>query len=112
MANTSLREMETLKRSYAWKDFRRGWETEAGRKEGEGEGEMAWSMKRREGPRNKTWSMWRKTLVEWLSYHPAVDHVVALGSVLAVSLRDSEGSGEWSLGAVRGIMGSGRLTRV
>ena len=93
--------METLKRSYAWKDFRRGWDPEVGRRRGEGEG-RAWSMNRREGPSNKTWSMWRRSLVEWLSYHPAVDHVVALGSVLAISLRDSEGSGEYSHFCVEG----------
>lgn len=40
------------------------------------------------------WSMWTKKFVIDLSYHPRVDHVIAIGSVLAVSLKDEAGSGK------------------
>lgn len=42
----------------------------------------------------KFWSFWSKEFVFNLSYHKRVDHVNALGSVLAVSLKDQSGAGE------------------
>ena len=75
--------MEELKKGREWKAFQDKWRPDAG-------SQGPWSM----GKSSKTWSMWGRGLVVGLSHHPAVDHVVALGSVLAISLRDSEGSGE------------------
>lgn len=39
------------------------------------------------------WSMWSKDFVRGLSFHENVESVFALGSVLAVSLKDPSGSG-------------------
>ncbi|KAJ4301374.1 hypothetical protein N0V90_003466 [Kalmusia sp. IMI 367209] len=100
VANKSLKEMEVLKGGYAWKGFKRKWAREVGER-----GEKAvdtpaqWSMKRNEEDIG-TWSMWGKPLVVWLSHHASVDHVIALGSVLAVSIKDREGSGYTSNAAL------------
>ncbi|KAF1993376.1 bifunctional dethiobiotin synthetase/adenosylmethionine-8-amino-7-oxononanoate aminotransferase [Amniculicola lignicola CBS 123094] len=66
------------------------------------------------------WSMWTKKTVDYLSHLPQVDHVVALGSVLAIALRDAEGSGYTSNAAAglrdkllaTGNMGFGIHSRV
>lgn len=94
VANTSLQEMEVLKRGAAWKTFRRNWardpSVESNKKDSE---DGPWAIN--SGLYStKTWSMWTRPLVVWLSNHQAVDHVVALGSVLAISLKDTEGSGK------------------
>ena len=53
------------------------------------------SMESSEAKQPKTWSVWKKDFVTWLSGHDRVEHVVALGSVLAISLRDASGEGEF-----------------
>ncbi|KAL5428537.1 hypothetical protein PMIN06_001059 [Paraphaeosphaeria minitans] len=96
VANTSLKEMEVLNKGYAWKSFRRKWDWESGHRGGQ-VAPRWWTMKggldASEDGGVKTWSMWGKPLVVWLSYHDAVDHVVAIGSVLAIALKDEKGSG-------------------
>lgn len=47
-----------------------------------------------EKPVDGMWSMWSKETVTQLSNHPSVDHVTALGSVLALALKDDSGAGE------------------
>lgn len=46
------------------------------------------------------WSMWSNPFVSQLSQKETVDSVFALGSVLAVSIRDQAGSGYTSTAAV------------
>jgi len=85
VANTSLAEMKTLYESEQWRTFHSAWDRN---RSGDAEEESA-----SKAP-TKTWSMWSQKLVTELSHHPNVDHVIALGSVLAVSLKDHSGSGE------------------
>jgi dethiobiotin synthetase/adenosylmethionine--8-amino-7-oxononanoate aminotransferase len=110
VANTSLREMEVLKNGYAWRGFKRKWARESGHKGGQVV--KHWTIKGTSEVEEakKTWSMWGKPLVVWLSYHPTVDHVVAIGSVLAVALKDEEGSGTY-LYSHSGFVCSRMLTR-
>ncbi|KAL6157986.1 hypothetical protein ACJBU6_03795 [Exserohilum turcicum] len=79
VANTSLEIMQQASVGQEWKDFKKQW---AGSDEG------------------NSWSMWSRSFVERLSNHARVDYVNALGSVLAVSLTDGQGSGYNSLAAV------------
>ena len=94
VANVSLQTMTDLKGSKTWGQFKEGWSNpdavqespkssmDAPTEEGRGEG--------------GAWSMWSKEFVLGLSQHEHVDFVNALGSVLAVSLKDKSGSGEHS----------------
>lgn len=93
VANTSLKEMEVLKQGYAWKSFRRRWDRETGHRGGPVVGKLSMKQDPDVDEGAKTWSMWDKPLVVWLSYHEAVDHVIAIGSVLAIALKDEQGSG-------------------
>jgi dethiobiotin synthetase/adenosylmethionine--8-amino-7-oxononanoate aminotransferase len=91
VANTSLNEMRILSNGQGWTQHRKDWEKPS-------------AIPVRSGPylnksllagddNSGTWSMWSKSTVEKLSHHPRVDHVMALGSVLAVSLKDESGLG-------------------
>ena len=42
---------------------------------------------------NRAWSMWSKRFVEAVSFKASVDHVIALGSVLAIAMKDEAGTG-------------------
>lgn len=85
VANESLSTMKRLESNGAWNDFRSDWQSQA-----------------REGPEGEdgVWSMWTNAFVTSVSQHPLVDHVFALGSVLAISLKDPKGSGYSSTAAV------------
>ncbi|KAF2871438.1 pyridoxal phosphate-dependent transferase [Massariosphaeria phaeospora] len=91
VANTSLQEMEVLSSGAVWDRYRRGWAKDV----------TAIKVHRRDREKDTSvWSMWSKDLVDRLSHHESVDSVVALGSVLAVSLVDKKGSGYTSTAAV------------
>lgn len=84
VANRSLETMKRLHTSKQWDDFRLPWSPKL----------QGLSTKTRERRRDEcTWSMWSKSFVESVSEHERVEHVNALGSVLAVSLIDEGGSG-------------------
>jgi dethiobiotin synthetase/adenosylmethionine--8-amino-7-oxononanoate aminotransferase len=86
VANTSLQTMERLTTSQKWESFRKDWNVE---------GPPKWSVNRVQAAKEieGLWCFWSRDTVEKLSYHAKVDHVVAIGSVLAVSLKDTSGSG-------------------
>ena len=86
VANTSLQTMNRLTSSYSWKGFNKNWAPQAPLKW------TATSLKSTQESEHM-WSFWSKETVEKLSYHAKVDHVIAIGSVLAVSLKDTSGSG-------------------
>jgi dethiobiotin synthetase/adenosylmethionine--8-amino-7-oxononanoate aminotransferase len=74
VANKSLDTMKKAEKSEEWKGFKKPWNTDGTADTG-------------------CWSMWSKDFVYNLSMHKSVGYVNALGSVLAVSLVDKEGSG-------------------
>jgi dethiobiotin synthetase/adenosylmethionine--8-amino-7-oxononanoate aminotransferase len=77
VANTALEEMDNLQRTGSLTPFRRSWL----------EGEELSAI-------DKVWSMWSKETVIRLSHHPSVDSVIALGTVLAISITDASGTGK------------------
>ncbi|ERS97389.1 dethiobiotin synthase [Sporothrix schenckii ATCC 58251] len=66
VAETSIKELLQMEASGAWDDFKRPWE--------QGKGIV--------------WSMWSPTFLSEVSCRAEVDSIVALGSVLAIKLRD------------------------
>ena len=88
VANQSLSMMKKMDSTDVWTQFKQDWETpEAGTKEtgvGQDRGH---------------WSVWSHDFVKEVSQRPNVDHLFALGSVLAISLNDPAGSGYASTAA-------------
>ncbi|KAF2272973.1 PLP-dependent transferase [Westerdykella ornata] len=94
VANTSLTALERLSKGETWAQYRSSWvpASSAG-------GEVD-SALRNQDERFGAWSMWTKSTVTRLSHHRRVDSVIALGSVLAVALKDEEGAGYTSNAAI------------
>lgn len=96
VANTSLQIMKGLDATDpSWEKYKKNWQglsmsTTSSNKAGCGEEET----------RATLWSMWSQEFVLELSQHESIDHVNALGSVLAVSLVDRTGSGYTSSAAI------------
>ena len=91
VANTSLNEMQILSSGQTWMQYRKDWEKPTVEPVRSGPYLNRYLFSK--GEDSGMWSMWSKSTVETLSHHPRVDHVMALGSVLAVSLKDESGSG-------------------
>lgn len=91
VANTALNEMRILSRGLTWTRYRKDWEKSTAGPVSSGPYLNKDLFDGRED--SGTWSMWSKRTVDKLSHHPRVSHVMALGSVLAVSLKDASGSG-------------------
>lgn len=81
VANTSLEMMESMHDKGDWDAYKGDWLNEAGNSQS-ASGEM--------GP----WSAWSKAFVDQISRHQEVEGVIALGSVLAISLQDGEQAGK------------------
>ena len=79
VANESLAMMRGMESGGVWEGFKSDWR-EAGEAEVLKEGSYA---------AKDVWSMWSKDFVERVSKSEAVESVVALGSVLAISLQDA-----------------------
>jgi dethiobiotin synthetase/adenosylmethionine--8-amino-7-oxononanoate aminotransferase len=75
VAVDSLRIMKRMKDQGSWDAFKQDWGNE---KNGKG-----------------IWSMWSRGFVAEVSKLENVDHVVTIGTVLAIALRDPKGSGEF-----------------
>jgi len=80
VANQSLATMTKLDEGEAWKAYKDEWQ-----------GQTQPSSSFSSSPRG-AWSMWSPTFVTSLSHKPNVDYVFALGSVLAISLKDPAGA--------------------
>ncbi|KAK8873088.1 dethiobiotin synthetase [Apiospora arundinis] len=78
VALESLRQMQTMESSGSWAEFQNGVS----------------------GANDACWSIWSSPLVEWLSRHPSVAGVWALGSVMAIHLESPGGSGYTSTAAI------------
>jgi len=118
VANVSLDTMDSYSYGNQWVQFRSNW-TEAQSKSAQSElaptgqerKEQPWFM----GTQNtdgsdKLWSFWTKEFVLDLSRHSRVEHVNALGSVLAVSLKDKSGAGKST--PFIGVCSSSKITFV
>lgn len=82
VANESLRTLIDLDQGGSWENFKNDWGTRAASSE-----------------LPHAWSMWSSSFVSSVSYKHQVDNVFALGSVLAITLKDPAGSGYASTAA-------------
>lgn len=97
IANVSLQTMAQLySQDEAWAAYRKDWR-DVVQEDQKSDGNETSKKKASEV---KIWSMWSHDFVRQLSEHPRVDHVNALGSVLAVAMSDSSGSGYTSSAAI------------
>ncbi|KAK1807699.1 hypothetical protein LTR12_017948 [Friedmanniomyces endolithicus] len=81
VANESLRSMMKMEREGVWGGFKGHWSSS-------GESLAEPSPDHKAGA---VWSMWSEAFVEAASHRSQVDSVFALGSVLAISLKDPDG---------------------
>ncbi|KAK9432163.1 pyridoxal phosphate-dependent transferase [Lipomyces doorenjongii] len=72
VAQASITSMLAMERDHSWDDFKTQWQDSRG---------------------PEIWSVWSREFIEKLSNDPAVAGVIGLGSVLAITLKDSAGSG-------------------
>ncbi|KAK3669415.1 hypothetical protein LTR78_010720 [Recurvomyces mirabilis] len=91
VANKSLEVMAKLQDSADWKGFKGQWQ---------GNEQLSTSAKSKQD--EGVWSMWSEAFVKAVSHRSQVDSVFAIGSVLAISLKDADGQGyaskaAWSL---------------
>jgi dethiobiotin synthetase/adenosylmethionine--8-amino-7-oxononanoate aminotransferase len=98
VANVSLETMHNLQSSPTWQGFKEDWDGVGVVREDEGatNGRQSISAKPVQPNAEVMWSMWSRDFVLALSNHKRVDCVNALGSVLAVTLVDTSGSGKLS----------------
>lgn len=73
VASESITALQNLDTSDAWAPFKNSWISDA--------------------CKQQAWSMWSKDFVEAISHKAPIDHVFALGSVLAIAYKDAGGSG-------------------
>lgn len=95
VANVSLQTMMDIAESKAWDGYRKSW-GKAGQSNRSLTSEISNTDASTEHSEliREPWSMWSQDFVVSLSQHDCIDYVNALGSVLAVSLVDSSGSGK------------------
>ncbi|KAL1303162.1 hypothetical protein AAFC00_006589 [Neodothiora populina] len=86
VANYSLDTMQKLDQEGAWSEYKKDWQ-------GEGVIDTVSHALGVKAQKDKLWSMWSSSFVSTLSYHKNVESVFAIGSVLAISLKDPAGSG-------------------
>lgn len=76
VAVDSLRRMEKMESHGSWDSFKNDWIE-------------------RESEKTAIWSMWSRDFVTRASNLEQVDYIVSMGSVLAISLKDAQGSGKF-----------------
>ncbi|EME39930.1 hypothetical protein DOTSEDRAFT_178788 [Dothistroma septosporum NZE10] len=87
VANESLRQLQNLNQGGAWEKFKEDWSPR-----GTSHGVSYQGIEH-------AWSMWSWDFISNVSYKANVDNVFALGSVLAITLKDPAGSGYASTAA-------------
>ncbi|KAJ4353002.1 hypothetical protein N0V95_003720 [Ascochyta clinopodiicola] len=101
VANVSLQKMDEYQDSKRWHHFKNDWKDTQAQIVRTTQERKEWSMHpQRPAQDSHLWSFWSKDFVTDLSKHKHVEHVNALGSVLAVSLKDNSGAGYTSSAAV------------
>ncbi|KAK7519892.1 onanonoxo-7-onima-8-eninoihtemlysoneda [Phyllosticta citriasiana] len=88
VAIESLKEMRKLDTTGAWDEFKSKW---------------AGPAQEREQEIEPIWSVWGKDFVEWTSNQERVEGVWALGSVLSITLKDSQGAGGYKSTAAKDV---------
>jgi hypothetical protein len=86
VAVESLNTMMEMEKANQWGGFKASWDSNTQPQQN------ANSVAARE--REVVWSMWTLPFLDEISHKPSVDHVKALGSVLAVALKDEAGAGK------------------
>lgn len=89
VANESLRQLMNLDKDGSWESYKSDWSPRGSSCHG-GETEHAWSM-------------WSQKFVSEISHKYSVDNVFALGSVLAITLRDPKGTSGYASTAATGL---------
>ncbi|KAF9694523.1 hypothetical protein EKO04_007404 [Ascochyta lentis] len=101
VANVSLQKMDQYQNSDTWSRFKSEWKDMQTPTAPPKQEHKEWSMlPQKPVQESHLWSFWSKDFVTNLSKHRHVEHVNALGSVLAVSLEDTSGAGYTSSAAV------------
>ncbi|BGP42770.1 hypothetical protein JCM10450v2_006881 [Rhodotorula kratochvilovae] len=95
VANKTLEILARMDRTGMWNDAKFDWIKHASLPGRQALGPPPASP----APTDLVWSFWSADFVEEVSAHPAVDGVMALGCVLAIHLRASDGSGYQSTAA-------------
>jgi dethiobiotin synthetase/adenosylmethionine--8-amino-7-oxononanoate aminotransferase len=85
VANTSLNAMLDMDRRMSWQEFKADWKEDT-----------SLSSVRLGEDGLDVWSVWSREFILQISRKRDVEGVVALGSVLAITLRDSEQAGRLS----------------
>ncbi|KAJ4308377.1 hypothetical protein N0V94_009377 [Neodidymelliopsis sp. IMI 364377] len=94
VANVSLQTMERYHGGLKWNAFKTDWKTNKPHTTPAKQERKTFQIKRERKGEDGFWSFWSKDFVTELSKHSQVEHVNALGSVLAVSLKDKSGAGK------------------
>ncbi len=81
VAKTSVLSMLELDTNGGWEDYKQDWTSPSG------------VANASVGDDRRLWSFWEKEFVREISYKREVESVIALGSVLAIALRDEGGKG-------------------
>lgn len=89
VANESLRTFEKLDTSGAWDAFRRDWTLPAATL-------TPPTPTTKSPPTPHIWSMWSHTFITTASHKSSVEHVFALGSVVAICIKDPAGGGGYA----------------
>ncbi|KAF2651454.1 PLP-dependent transferase [Lophiostoma macrostomum CBS 122681] len=97
VANTALQEMERLSTGSTWRTYQASWVTERSATS------ESTSFAIQPRPLDQTWSMWTRDTVLRLSHDHCVSGVIALGSVLAITLKDKSGTGGYTSNAAAGL---------
>lgn len=88
VAKTAVGMMLNMEKGGAWDEYKRSWVDTPCRGSEHSESINSGPIK------SRLWSNWSKPFVTELSYHEKVEGVIALGSVLAITLRDDTNAGE------------------
>jgi len=88
VAETSVNLMLAMEKNGDWDDYKRDWLEPSA----QASNDRDRTLERQTDPH--VWSTWSKSFVNDISCVEKVEGVVALGSVLAISLRDPAGAGE------------------
>lgn len=93
VARTSLQEMIDLDRGGRWKVFKDDWNTKATPSSSSSLLKTSTVTHADSSTTPELWSSWSQSFIKSISHKPQVESVIALGSVLAITLKDTQGAG-------------------
>lgn len=95
VAVKSVESMIEMDQNGTWNDFKKEW---TGNTSSTGT-----SLQDTTNPEPLIWSNWSHTFLQQASRHKDVESAFAMGSVLAISLRDADGKGGYGSNAAKGL---------